>query len=49
MYNGLIFLVGVMPAYSVGLSVIALTIIVRLIVFPLTHKSIKTQRKMREL
>lgn len=49
LYNGLIFLVGVMPAYSVGLSVIALTIIVRLIIFPLTHKSIKTQRKMREL
>lgn len=49
MYNGLIFLVSIMPAYSVGLSVIALTIVVRLIVFPLTHKSIKVQRKMREL
>jgi YidC/Oxa1 family membrane protein insertase len=49
LYNGLIFLIGVMPWASVGLAVIILTIIVRLIIFPFVHKSIKTQRKMREL
>ena len=47
LYNGLIFLIGVMPGFSVGLSVITLTIIVRFIIFPFAHKSIKTQRKMR--
>jgi len=49
LYNGLVFLMGVMPFYSVGLSVITLTILVRLVIFPFSHKSIKTQRKMREL
>lgn len=49
LYNGLIFLIGIMPGFSVGLAVILLTVIVRLIIFPFVHKSIKTQRKMREL
>ncbi len=49
LYNGLIFLIGIMPLTSVGLAVIVLTILVRLAIFPLVHKSIKTQRKMREL
>ena len=49
LYNGLVFLMGVMPWHSVGLSVIALTVAVRLAIFPLSHKSVKTQRKMREL
>lgn len=49
LYNGLVFLIGVIPGYSVGLSVIALTVIVRFLIFPFAHKSIKTQRKMREL
>jgi len=49
LYNGLIFLIGAMPGYSVGLSIIALTVIVRFIIFPFAHKSIKVQRKMREL
>ncbi len=49
LYNGLIFLMSVIPGASVGLAVIILTIIVRLIIFPFTHKSIKVQRKMREL
>lgn len=49
LYNGLVFLIGASPGYSVGLSVIVLTIIVRFIIFPFAHKSIKTQRKMREL
>lgn len=49
LYNALIFLIGAMPWGSAGLAVIVLTIIVKLIIFPFAHKSIKTQRKMREL
>ncbi len=49
LYNLLLLLVGFLPGNSVGLSIIIVTIIVRLILFPLTGKSIKAQRAMKEL
>ena len=47
--NALVLLTGVVPAHDLGLAVIALTILVRIILFPLTHHSIRSQVKMREL
>ncbi|MBI2108999.1 MAG: YidC/Oxa1 family membrane protein insertase [Parcubacteria group bacterium] len=47
--NGLIFLVGVIPYGDVGFAVIILTLLVKIILFPLSHKSVKTQRKMKEV
>lgn len=47
--NGLIFLVGVLPWGDVGLAVIILTLLVKIILFPFSHKSVKTQRKMKEI
>lgn len=49
LYNGLIFFVGVMPAHDVGLAVIALTIVVRIILFPLSRRAVATQIAMREI
>lgn len=49
LYNGLFFLVGVVPQYSLFISVIILTIIVRLIISPLSYKSVKTQIKTKAL
>ncbi len=49
LYNGLIFLVGVAPSYDVGLAVIALTIIVRVILFPLSRRAVETQIAMRKV
>lgn len=49
LYNGLIFLTGVVPGGDVGVAVIFLTLVVKTILFPVSHKSIKTQAKMREL
>ena len=48
-YNGLIFLVSIVPGADVGIAVILLTIIVRLLLFPLSLKAIRTQIMMREL
>lgn len=48
LYNGLIFLVDIIPGHDVGLAVIALTIIVRVILFPLAQRAIQTQKAMRE-
>ncbi len=49
LYNGLIFLVSVIPGNDVGIAVIVLTIIVKFIILPFTHKSTKAQSKMRSL
>ncbi len=49
LYNGLIFLIGVMPAGDAGLAIIALTIIVKLILFPLSLRAARTQILMRSL
>ena len=47
--NGLLFLTSVLPGHDLGLAVILLTIIVRLLMFPLTHKMLKTQKIMQQL
>lgn len=49
LYNALIFLVDIMPGGDVGLAVIVLTIVVRLILWPLSKRSIKTQIAQRKL
>ncbi|MEK7122048.1 MAG: YidC/Oxa1 family membrane protein insertase [Patescibacteria group bacterium] len=49
LFNALVFLIGVMPGRDAGLAVIVLTILVRSALSPLTHHSIKTQFKMKEI
>ena len=49
LYNTLIFLIGVLPEHSVGLAIIFLTIGVKLLILPLTHKSTKSQAKMKKI
>ncbi len=48
-YNGLVFFVDVIPGGDVGLSIIAITIVVKFILLPLSAKAARTQRVMREL
>ena len=47
--NALAFLVSIIPGGDVGLAVIILTILVKLILFPLSQKSIKNQVAMNML
>ena len=42
-YNGLIFLMANFPWMDMGIAIIIVTIVVKLIIFPLTKKSIKLQ------
>src|SRR3989344_7750748 len=46
---GLVFLSSNLPGQDLGIAIILLTLIVKLILFPLTHKALKTQRIMKEL
>lgn len=49
LYNGLIYLFDVVPWIDAGIAVIIFTIFVRLILFPLSKKSIVTQVRMKEI
>ncbi|OGG57947.1 hypothetical protein A2853_03415 [Candidatus Kaiserbacteria bacterium RIFCSPHIGHO2_01_FULL_55_17] len=49
LYNGLVFLVGIVPSHDVGLAVIVLTIVVRLLLFPLSRRAVETQMAMKKI
>ncbi|MBI4080099.1 membrane protein insertase YidC [Candidatus Kaiserbacteria bacterium] len=49
LYNGLVFLVGIIPTHDVGLAVIVLTILVRVILFPLSRRAVETQLAMKKI
>ena len=49
LYNGLVFLIDVLPWADVGLAVVILTVLVKLVLFPLSRKSILTQVQMKAL
>src|SRR3989344_793095 len=47
LYNGLIFLIDVLPGHSVGLAVILLTLLIKLLLSPLSHQAAKFQLEMK--
>lgn len=49
LYNGLIYFVDVVPAHDVGIAVILLTIVVKIILYPLARQAIRTQAAMRAI
>ncbi len=49
LYNLLTLLSGVLPAQSLGGAIITLTLIVKFVLLPLQHKTLKTQTKLKEL
>lgn len=48
-YNALVFLTALMPGNDVGLAVVVLTLIVKSLLAPLSHKTITAQKKMKDL
>ncbi len=49
LFNALIFLYNIIPNHDMGISIIVLTIIIRLILWPLTSKGIKSQKTLAAL
>ena len=49
LYNGLIFLVGHVPGYDVGIAVVILTIIVRFLLYPLAKRAVAAQMAMKKI
>jgi YidC/Oxa1 family membrane protein insertase len=48
LYNGLIFLINAISWADVGVAVVLLTLIVKIVLFPLSRKAIITQRKIKQ-
>lgn len=48
-FNLFVWLYNVLPGHDVGLVILAITILVRLILWPLTSASIKSQRALQDL
>lgn len=48
-YNAFIFLIGIVPYGDVGLAIIAMTILLRLVFYPLFASNIRTQMGMQAL
>ena len=49
LYNALVFLMSIVPGADIGLAVIMLTVVVRLILFPLGKKAVESQIRMNEI
>jgi len=49
LYNALVFLIGVVPYFDVGIAVIILTLFVKLLLFPLAKKAIHTQVTLKKI
>ena len=49
LYNLLLLVLTIVPGSDIGIAIILLTIIVKLILFPLTQRSIESQIAMKEL
>jgi YidC/Oxa1 family membrane protein insertase len=48
-YNALVFIYNIAPWGGLGLAIIALTVLVKGIVLPLTYKSMKAQKELQEI
>lgn len=49
LYNGFIALVDIIPTADVGIAIVILTVFVKIILFPLSKKAVRTQMVMKEL
>jgi len=47
--NTLVWLYNVIPGHDIGIAIILLTIIIKLILYPLSRKSIQSQKAMQEI
>lgn len=47
--NLLVFLYNIVPGHDLGVAIILLTIIIKIILYPLAQKSIQSQKAMQEL
>jgi len=47
--NILVFFYNIIPGHDIGIAIIVLTLVIRFLLLPLSHKSIKSQKDIQEL
>lgn len=48
-YNALIFLYNVIPGNDLGVAIVALTVLIRILLYPVAQKQIESQKKLQDL
>jgi len=48
-FNALVFLYNIVPGHDLGVAIIILTIVIRVILYPLAKKQIESQKRMQEI
>jgi len=48
-YNAFVFLIGIMPGGDVGLAIIALTVVIRIVLYPVFTASIRSQMGLQAM
>jgi YidC/Oxa1 family membrane protein insertase len=49
LFNSLIFLYNQIPGHDFGLAIIILTVVIKLVLFPVSQKAIKSQKEMQAI
>lgn len=49
LFNLLVFFYDILPIQDVGLAIIALTILIKLVLFPLSFKALRSQKELQKL
>jgi len=49
LYNALVLLSNIVPGHSIALAIVVLTVIIKTILLPFYHQSLKTQRKLKDI
>lgn len=49
LYNGLVFLIDLVPHHDVGFAVVLLTLFVKFVLFPLSRQAVRTQEEMKRI
>ena len=49
LYNALVLITSFMPGHNIALGIIVLTLIIKFLLMPLYHKSVKAQKRLRQL
>src|SRR3989338_8431940 len=49
LYNALVFITGMLPGNNIGLSIIILTILIKVLLIPLQNRALTTQREIKKI
>lgn len=49
LYNALVLFIDIIPGYDVGLAIIAVTVFIKLVLFPLSKKAVRTQMVIKKI